>query len=362
MKFKSLLFKIISCLFAGVASIQTILYVGKLLPSSLWTQTIKLIGAIVFIFIPLISTIIFPLVWQRIEKKELSRSNIIFAWLHALIRFCFAAIIFSYGFAKLLGLQFQKIYSVADIPLRQQDGTSLTWSYFGFSFLFVCIIGSIQIIGSLLLLFRKTYMAGVLILLPVMINILCIDLVYKIDDGALINSILLSTGLVYLLLLEYESFIQFFDKIQNHLPSIIKGKIFLKLSLRAAIILLPFFATLNWKNSIQKESPISGIYEVEKMTIDSMPFNFDSVRRSDSVLTRIYFETNNVCVLQYNNTAKRITIHYAYNAGSSQLYTVPDNQPGTAMKFTVSKLQNSYIGLSGTLSKNNLNLILKKIE
>jgi len=190
MKIKPLLLKSIICLIAGIASIQTVLYLGKLIPRSFWSQTTKLIAAIIFIAMPLIATIVYPFVWQRIDERKSNLSHIIFVRLHSLIRFCFAFIISSYGFAKLSGLQFQRIYSVMDIPLREQDGTSLTWNYFGYSFVFVCIIASVQLIGALLLLFRRTYMAGVLLLLPVMINILCIDLLYKIDDGALLNSIL----------------------------------------------------------------------------------------------------------------------------------------------------------------------------
>jgi len=165
-----------------------------------------------------------------------------------------------------------------------------------------------------------------------------------------------------LLLLEYRSFISFFKTIQSHLPDIIEGKILLKSSSRIAAILLPLLATLAWKNTIKQTSPINGIYDVKQMTINDSLINLYNIRRNDSMLTRIYFETNNICVLQYNSTRKRITVHYAYNADSSQLHAALNNHKKATMNFKVSKLQNDDIKLDGTLSKNSLSLILKKIE
>lgn len=131
-------------------------------------------------------------------------------------------------------------------------------------------------------------MAGVLILLPVMNNILCIDLLYKIDAGALINSILLCSELTYMLIIEYKSFLAFFSMLQSNLQ-VINGKSFLKLLFRFAVIVLPFLATPAWKKQIKKDSVINGIYEVEKLKINDTSVNVDSNRKTDSVLTRPYF-------------------------------------------------------------------------
>ena len=59
-------------------------------------------------------------------------------------------------------------------------GLELTWTYFGFSHGMSAIIAFAQIGGSVLLLFRKTALLGVCLLLPVLLNIILIDIFYEI--------------------------------------------------------------------------------------------------------------------------------------------------------------------------------------
>ncbi|MFT3704375.1 MAG: hypothetical protein QM802_18545 [Agriterribacter sp.] len=107
---------------------------------------------------------------------------------------------------------------------------------------------------------------------------------------------------------------------------------------------------------------INGIYDVEQMTVDGVAINTDNVKKNDSVLTRIYFETNNVCILQYNSVSRRVVTHYVYHEKSSQLQGIFDNPEKTSMDFTLTRMQHQYVGLDGTLSKAQVHLVLKKIE
>jgi len=98
--------------------------------------------------------------------------------------------------------------SIADLPMSQLDGETLTWYYFGHSHVFGCIIGLIQIMGAFLLFFRRTRFAGALLLLPVMLNILLINVFYQMNAGALLQSILLTLGVLYFLFQEYPALIR----------------------------------------------------------------------------------------------------------------------------------------------------------
>jgi hypothetical protein len=55
-------------------------------------------------------------------------------------------------------------------------GYELTWFYYGYSRTYSVILGLTQVSGGALLLFRKTALHGALAMLPVIVNILLIDI------------------------------------------------------------------------------------------------------------------------------------------------------------------------------------------
>nr|MCU0396253.1 hypothetical protein [Chitinophagaceae bacterium] len=141
--------------------------------------------------------------WHRREQADPSVSGPRYAWLHAIIRYWLAFEIATYGWAKILRTQFQGNYMTEDMTLANSSGFSLTWYYFGYSYILACIIGAVQITGSAMLLFRRTTLLGTILLLPVMLNIVLINLFYDIAAGAFLNSVAFTTGLCYLLSLHW---------------------------------------------------------------------------------------------------------------------------------------------------------------
>src|SRR5947209_10848862 len=93
-------------------------------------------------------------------------------------------LILFYGFAKLNGSQFTVLASELDKPMGEVSGFWLTWYYFGYSKLYGSFIAFGQIGGAVLLLFRKTTLLGVCCLLPIVTNIVLVDLSYGIDRSA----------------------------------------------------------------------------------------------------------------------------------------------------------------------------------
>src|SRR5436190_13158380 len=97
-----------------------------------------------------------------------------------LLRYGSAAVLLVYGFAKLNGSQFTILTSELDKPMGQVSGFWLTWYYFGYSPFFGTFIALAQIGGGVLLMFRKTTLLGSCLLLPVVTNIILIDIFYRI--------------------------------------------------------------------------------------------------------------------------------------------------------------------------------------
>ncbi len=98
-------------------------------------------------------------------------------------RWIAATLCILYGFAKINGSQFTVLDSEITKPLGEVSGFWLTWYYFGYSPVYGTAIALLQIVAGILLIVPRTALAGALILLPVVANILLIDLFYGVDLG-----------------------------------------------------------------------------------------------------------------------------------------------------------------------------------
>src|SRR5216110_286805 len=112
-------------------------------------------------------------------------------WAYRALRFVVSFFIILYGFAKLNGSQFTILASELDKPMGQVSGFWLTWYYFGYSPIYGNFIGLMQIVGGVLLMFRKTTLLGSCLLFPIVTNIVLIDIFYGIDPGALLVALIM---------------------------------------------------------------------------------------------------------------------------------------------------------------------------
>jgi len=109
----------------------------------------------------------------------------------------------AYGIGKLLGGQFYRRgdlpAEIAQLPLAEVGGFDLAWSFMGYSYVYILFIGVSQIIGAFLLLFNKTKLIGVAILIPILVNIIVFDAVFLDTYGALASASIYFLLLLYIL-------------------------------------------------------------------------------------------------------------------------------------------------------------------
>ena len=134
--------------------------------------------------------------------------------------------------------------------MNQQSGEWLTWYYFGHSFAFGVILSIIQIIGSFLILFRRTLLLGASILFAFMLNLTLINIFYQMNAGALLQSVLLTIGIAYLILLDYDKLVVFFLKTKSSLPGLTLSNL-VKNLLRLSAIVLSLLFTIYLKSLIK---------------------------------------------------------------------------------------------------------------
>ena len=104
------------------------------------------------------------------------------------LRYLSSFLLFTYGSSKLLGRQFTLPPEMALRPVGSLSGYQLAWFYYSYSHVYAVILGLIQLAGGALLLFRKTALLGAVLTLPVMTNILMINVFFFIAWGALCTS------------------------------------------------------------------------------------------------------------------------------------------------------------------------------
>lgn len=114
-------------------------------------------------------------------------------------RYISAFLLLLYGSSKLLGRQFSVAPELAFRPVGSLSGRDLAWYYYSYSHVYATLLGLIQLAGAALLLFRKTALSGAALVLPVITNILMINVFFFITWGATFTSTLLFAAMLAIL-------------------------------------------------------------------------------------------------------------------------------------------------------------------
>lgn len=96
-----------------------------------------------------------------------------------------------YGLGKIAGNQFYRKGhlppEIAEQKLGDVSSFDLAWTFFGHSTAYILFIGMTQLLGAWLLLWNRTKMIGIAILIPVMLNIVVLDALFEVE-GAIISA------------------------------------------------------------------------------------------------------------------------------------------------------------------------------
>lgn len=244
MKDTSLLKKAITSVMAGLIVAAVLLILGHSGAISWFPPPVvfSLVG------LALLLSLILPFIWQYKENKKAWNSSKIYIWLYNLIRNAIAFNVMSFAWKKFLGLQFATQAYTSDLPLNQQTGEMLTWYYFGYSHAFSLILACLQLGGGIMLLFRRTLLLGSVILFSLMLNIMLINIFYHLNLGALLQSVIVTLGILFILMLHYQKLLTLFLKQQSDafLPTAVsfKTKSLIRFSVIALALLFTYCLTL----------------------------------------------------------------------------------------------------------------------
>lgn len=125
-----------------------------------------------------------------------------------------------YGIGKILGGQFYRRgklpEEVANMTLGEVDAYTLGFTFMGYSYGYILFVGISQLIGAWLLLWDRTKLIGVTILIPIMLNIVVFDIYFLGEHrGALANAIIYFALLLIILWINKEAVIETFKSLSS---------------------------------------------------------------------------------------------------------------------------------------------------
>ncbi len=127
-----------------------------------------------------VGAIIGTVIWS-ITGRNTSNYNKLFYWLTVIVRYYVAITMLSYGFYKVIKLQFPApSFSRLLEPVGNLSPMGLAWTYMGYSKAFNYFTGFAEVLTGLLLFFRKTSTLGAMVGFVVAVNIAAINYCFDV--------------------------------------------------------------------------------------------------------------------------------------------------------------------------------------
>ncbi|MBL7746892.1 MAG: hypothetical protein JNM19_05655 [Chitinophagaceae bacterium] len=215
-----------------------------------------------------------------------------------------ALMLLKYGLDKVFKYQFYLPEpNILYTPLGQVDKDLLYWTSMGTSRAYNIFLGSIEVIAALLLLFKRTRMAGLLIAASAMVQVVMVN--FGFDISVKLYSCFLLLLSLHLLQPYYQRLWQFlFDPGKMIMPVTAKGNlinhpfayVFIK-CMTIGIILLeslyPYLRSGHFNDDTAPRPYLHGAYEVRQVISGS-----DTLRGSDLPVKRFFVHRNSYIIFQ----------------------------------------------------------------
>ena len=304
------------------------------------------------------------IVWSILDKKRTSYTTL-FYWFQTILRVFLCIAMILYGLAKVFKGQFaDPSLELLLQPVGEMSPMGLAWAFMGHSMVYNIFIGSLEILGGLLLLYRKTSTLGSILILGIMMNVTIMNLTY--DIPVKLFSIHLVLMAFILLVANGKRVLNFFLKNEATEKLLyinyIKNKSFLKIIRffkKVAIILIPILVTLqcffNFKatEQLRSNSEMRGIWETKifiKQNDTLAPLLTDSFRWRYLIIDY----KKKAVVKKMNDTIER----YSFEENTETKEVVfKSSIDSVAQKFTYSISNSNELKLKG----DHLNISFKRI-
>lgn len=128
----------------------------------------------------LVLALLTTLLWSLIDRKR-AAYNDVFYWFCVTLRTYLFFFMLTYGMVKVFKTQFPD-HSLGRLmqPIGEMSPMGLAWTFLGHSVGYNLFMGFAEVLGGILILFRKTILLGALIIIGVMTHVAVLNFTYDI--------------------------------------------------------------------------------------------------------------------------------------------------------------------------------------
>ena len=309
------------------------------------------------------------LIWTLLDRKRISYNNAYY-WLRVFVRYYLAAVMLGYGIIKVYHLQMPFPYlSQLVQPFGEKSPMGLAWSFIGYSKAYSAYTGWAEVIGGILLLFRRTTLLGSMTVFVVSLNIAMINYCYDVPVK-LFSSMLLVMA-AFLMAPDLKRLTALFlwnQPVQPaQFPTMVHSK---KWKFARPIIKWLFIISILFSNisnsldgqknygDLRKLPPLYGIYNTETSIRNNdtlAPLATDSTQWKQLI---VQFE-GNAQIKMMNDSIKRYNFIVDDSAKSILLYLNADTINKSTLFY---KQDSSTLFLTGKLMSDSVTIRMKKFD
>jgi hypothetical protein len=272
-----------------------------------------------------------------------------------------------YGLNKLIDYQFQVQAWKYARPLGEASGRTLTWAFLGYHPHFQVLLGALELVPALFLLFARTRRLGALLMFPVLLNVVLINWFYGLWPATqIISSVLLAIN-IFLIAYDWRLYLGMVTGLLAP-PAPIAGR---KLHLTAKIVgfLVPAaaiaaFAVSDYKGVQTEEVPITDFIGVRQINragswkIVSLNIAGQAVPLADTA--DLYFDFTMACV---SADLVHPTAHGTFKADKARHTFEIAGIPFAGSAATITgtyQLQGDRVLLTGTRDNKPVSMVLQR--
>ncbi|MGE5109189.1 MAG: hypothetical protein ACM3H8_16745 [Sphingobacteriales bacterium] len=312
------------------------------------------------------------MLWTIFDKKR-ANYNKLFYWFSQFLVVGLSAITFAYGIIKVFPVQMQSPSFIGlQTPLGDLSPFNLIWTTFGYGKPYQMFSGIFEVAGAVLILFNRTRVAGLLIIIAVMSNVIMLNYTYQI--GVLITSFYIFLIALFLLAPYVKQLVSFFFTQQPAVPfqhEYVPGKnVKTKLFKLTAILFIGTSFTLSTRAAYDRYSKTEHTNNTRQYSlVKNYVVNKDTLKlvENDTLCWRIWSERV--------TDGKRFVTISTMKPGATKTYTIeqdsskhsltlhPFNQvDSTALNFRYTDTDKVNWCLDGTIKQKNIRVELQKIN
>lgn len=120
------------------------------------------------------------LIWSLLDRKRKNYDTALY-YVRVFVRYYLAFVMLTYGFVKVIKLQFPfPSFERLLTPYGNSSPMGLLWTFMGYSEPYTFFAGLGEVVGGLLLFFRRTTTLGALVVIGVMSNVVMMNFSYDV--------------------------------------------------------------------------------------------------------------------------------------------------------------------------------------